>query len=57
MAAGLFVALYIPSVYASAADLVPDERRGSALSKVARGTAAGTIVGVPLGTWIGQTFG
>jgi MFS transporter, DHA1 family, inner membrane transport protein len=57
MAAGLFAALYIPSTYASAADLVPDERRGSALSKVALGTAAGMIIGVPLGTWIGQTLG
>jgi MFS transporter, DHA1 family, inner membrane transport protein len=57
MAAGLFAALYVPSAYASAGDLVPDERRGSALSKVALGTAAGMIVGAPLGTWIGQTLG
>jgi DHA1 family inner membrane transport protein len=57
MAAGLFAALCVPSAYASAADLVADERRGSALSKVALGTVAGMIVGVPLGTWIGQTLG
>lgn len=37
--------------------LVPPERAGSAVAMVIGGFTAATVVGVPLGTWIGQAFG
>ena len=50
---GLFVG--VASVVA--AGLVPAERRGQAISMVFGGIAVSTVLGVPLGTLVGQAFG
>ena len=39
-----------------AASLVPLERRGRALASLMLGLTVATLVGVPLGSWIGQLF-
>ncbi|MDQ0228465.1 MFS transporter [Metabacillus niabensis] len=40
-----------------AADLVPENRRASAISIMFTGLTVATVTGVPLGTFIGQQFG
>ncbi|RRJ62620.1 MFS transporter [Paenibacillus oralis] len=40
-----------------AADLVPEDRRASAISIMFTGLTVATVTGVPLGTFIGQQFG
>lgn len=40
-----------------AADLVPQHRRASAIAFMFTGLTVATVTGVPLGTFIGQTFG
>ncbi len=40
-----------------AASLVPQNRRASAVAKVMLGLTVATIIGVPVATWLGQTFG
>lgn len=40
-----------------AADLVPEDRRASAIALMFSGLTVATITGVPLGTFIGQQFG
>ncbi|WP_377809405.1 MFS transporter [Azospirillum sp. A29] len=40
-----------------AADLVPKDRRASAIAMMFSGLTIAIVTGVPLGTWIGQTFG
>ncbi len=40
-----------------AADLVPENRRASAIAMMFMGLTVAIGTGVPLGTWIGQTFG
>ena len=40
-----------------AADLVPENRRASAISIMFTGLTVATITGVPFGTFIGQQFG
>jgi predicted MFS family arabinose efflux permease len=40
-----------------AADLVPEDRRASAISIMFSGLTVATVTGVPLGTFIGQHFG
>ncbi|CAO3353255.1 MFS transporter [Azospirillum palustre] len=40
-----------------AADLVPNDRRASAIAMMFSGLTIAIVTGVPLGTWIGQTFG
>ncbi|MCC3735926.1 MFS transporter [Rouxiella badensis] len=45
----------ISSVYAS--ELAPPDKRASAVSAVFLGATLANIMGVPLGTWIGQLFG
>ena len=55
--AGASAALYAPTAYTIAADLAPAERRGAALARVALGMTSATVMGVPLGTWIGQRAG
>ncbi|OPA79246.1 MFS sugar transporter [Paenibacillus selenitireducens] len=40
-----------------AADLVPENRRASAISIMFSGLTIATVTGVPLGTWIGQQWG
>ncbi|MEV1009378.1 MFS transporter [Streptomyces sp. NPDC049881] len=49
--------LFIGVASAVAAGLVPAERRGQAVSMVFGGIAVSTVVGVPLGTLIGQSAG
>ncbi|HTZ29697.1 MAG TPA: MFS transporter [Streptosporangiaceae bacterium] len=49
--------LFIGVASVIAAGLVPPERRGQAISMVFGGIAVSTVVGVPLGTLIGQTAG
>ncbi|MDP8929023.1 MAG: MFS transporter [Actinomycetota bacterium] len=50
---GLFIAV----AFVAAAALVPADRQGSAMSIVIGGIAVSTVVGVPLGTLIGQVLG
>ncbi|EFH11949.1 MFS transporter, partial [Teichococcus cervicalis] len=40
-----------------AADLVPEDRRASAIAMMFMGLTVAIVTGVPLGTWIGQNFG
>ncbi|WP_141433885.1 MFS transporter [Bacillus sp. 03113] len=40
-----------------ATDIVPDNKKGTAISIMFTGLTVATIVGVPLGTYIGQHFG
>ena len=40
-----------------AADLVPADRRASAIALMFSGLTVAIVTGVPLGTWIGQNFG
>lgn len=40
-----------------AASLVPPERRAQAVGRVMLGLTVATIIGVPVATWLGQTFG
>ena len=40
-----------------AADLVPENRRASAIAMMFAGLTVAIVTGVPLGTWIGQHFG
>ncbi len=40
-----------------AADLVPENRRASAIALMFMGLTVAIVTGVPLGTWIGQSFG
>jgi MFS transporter, DHA1 family, inner membrane transport protein len=57
IAAGLCAAIYTPCAYALAASLVRPEKRGAALAAVAIGLSAASVLGVPLGTWIGNRAG
>ncbi len=57
IATALFAALYTPTAYAMAGELAPPAQRGAALSKVALGTSAGTVVGVPVSTLIADELG
>ncbi|WP_424887165.1 MFS transporter [Streptomyces sp. XH2] len=49
--------LYVGVASAVATGLVPPERRGRAVSMIFGGIAASTVVGVPLGTLLGQAYG
>ncbi|WP_142847164.1 MFS transporter [Telmatospirillum sp. J64-1] len=40
-----------------AADLVPQDKRASAIAMMFSGLTIAIVTGVPLGTWIGQTYG
>ena len=55
--AGVCAAVVSPTAYALAATLASDNTRGRALALMGFGSSAATVVGVPLGTWIGQTLG
>ena len=55
--AGACAALYSPTAYTLAAALAPAERRGAGLAAVALGMTTATVIGAPLGTWIGSAFG
>lgn len=54
VAAGLGAALYTPNASAAAAALAGAAHRGRALSIILGGLTVGTVLGVPVGTWIGQ---
>jgi MFS transporter, DHA1 family, inner membrane transport protein len=57
IAAGACAGLYTPTAFAAATSLWPPSHRGSALAKVALGTTAAIVCGVPLGTRVGHAFG
>lgn len=48
--------LYTPNASAAAVALAPAEQRGRALAVVTAGLSVATVLGVPLGTWIGATL-
>lgn len=50
-------ALYTPVAAAAAVTLVVPERRGRALAVVLGGTTAATVLGVPVGTYVGNAVG
>lgn len=50
-------ALFTPTAITVSAGLVPESRRGMALSVVPGGLTVATVFGVPLGTLAGQEFG
>jgi DHA1 family inner membrane transport protein len=54
---GCFAALYSPLAYAIGISLAPPEKRGQTLSLILGGSTVATILGGPLGTWIGEQFG
>ena len=54
---GTIHGLFIGVACAVAAALVPPERRGQAVSMIFGGIAVSTVLGVPLGTLIGQAMG
>jgi MFS transporter, DHA1 family, inner membrane transport protein len=56
-AAAICAATYAPTAYTLAAAMARPERRGSALAAVAFGSSGSTVLGVPLGTFIGDAFG
>lgn len=49
--------LFVGVAFVVAASLVPSDRQGAAMSTVIGGIAVSTVVGVPLGTLVGQTLG
>jgi DHA1 family inner membrane transport protein len=55
--AGLPHGAYFGVAALVAADLVPPDRRGRAVSRVLLGLAISNVVGVPAATWLGQSFG
>ncbi|WP_267959180.1 MFS transporter [Streptomyces sp. NRRL S-1813] len=54
---GALHGLFLGAASAVATGLVPAERRGHAVSLVFGGIAVSTVLGVPLGTLVGQTLG
>lgn len=50
-------AIFTPQAASSVALLVPPERRGRAITFVFLGFSSASVLGVPLGAWIGGTFG
>ncbi len=56
MLAACSAALYTPNASAAAVALSPVEQRGRALALVIAGLSVATVLGVPLGTWIGATL-
>jgi predicted MFS family arabinose efflux permease len=56
-AAGVCAAIYTPTAYLLAASLAPATRRGAALAAVAVGLTIASVLGIPIGTWIGFHFG
>lgn len=55
--AALGAASYTPQAVAAVSNLVSPERKGRALSIIYGGMTVATALGVPFGTWIGQTLG
>ena len=55
--AGCFAAAYTPLAFAVGIELAPPAKRGQALALVVSGLNVATVLGAPLGTWIGEHFG
>ena len=55
--AGCFAATYAPLAFAVGIELAPPAKRGQALALVVSGLNMATVLGAPLGTWIGEHFG
>lgn len=54
LSAGCCAATYSPLAYATATQLSSAEKRGQALALVVSGFTLATVLGSPLGTWIGE---
>lgn len=54
---GFGAAIFTPQAAASAGLLVPSEQRGRAIALVFLGFSVATVVGIPLGTYLGAHFG
>ncbi|HJQ46778.1 MAG TPA: MFS transporter [Amycolatopsis sp.] len=52
IAAGCVAGLYSPLAAATAAALVPADRRGRALAIITGGVSIATVAGVPIGVWV-----
>lgn len=52
--AGCCAAMYSPLAYTAATQLAPSEKRGQALALVVSGFSLATVLGSPLGTWVGE---
>jgi len=57
VAAGICAATYTPTAYLLATSLASLERRGAALAAVAIGLSAASVLGIPIGTWVGYRYG
>lgn len=57
IATALSQALFWSTVISSAAGLFPPRVRGRAVSLVFAGVSLASLLGVPVGTWLGQQFG
>ncbi|MCB1264250.1 MAG: MFS transporter [Mycobacterium sp.] len=55
--AGIGAGLYSPTAAATAAQMVPPQRRGRALSLILAGLSAGTVIGVPVGLVLAEHMG
>ena len=55
--AGCFAATYTPLAFAVGIELAPPAKRGQALALVVSGLNVATVLGAPLGTWMGEHFG
>jgi predicted MFS family arabinose efflux permease len=55
--AGCFAATYTSLAFAVGIELAPPAKRGQALALVVSGLNMATVLGAPLGTWIGEHFG
>jgi predicted MFS family arabinose efflux permease len=55
--AGIGAGLYSPTAAATAAFLAPAHRRGRSMALVLGGLQLATVVGVPIGTYVGVRFG
>lgn len=54
---GLAAAVFSPTAVAVAASLVPPAQRGRAIALVFGGMTIASVLGVPVGTWVGLTLG
>src|SRR6266567_343924 len=54
---GCCAAVFGPLAYTIGTTLAPQEKRGKALALVASGLTIATVLGSPLGTWVGEHFG
>lgn len=53
----LSAALFTPQAAAAMGSLAPAQHRGQAITFVFIGWAMATVIGIPLSTWVGETFG